>query len=320
MRARFRRLMLSLLLVASSSTAGAAQTAAPFVLKAPDGTSHHYPADAAGKPVVLMFWPAWCPYSRALQPYLQEVQTDYAAAGVKVWMLDVNRQDGHDPVQVLRDRGLQLPLLLEADAVMPDYRVEHTPWLVVVDGQQNIVYTRPPKPPTPIDTAREVRLALNALVGDLAVAVPTAWPRPYEGHLSPEQQAAETLFAGQPPRRDNLRRAAPPPLPQSEWAPWVERYLAGVQALETFPGVAPRGAVANGRAAISIARDVWTEVYGEPAVQAQAPYRAYRMNTQWIVLGAPPGLGLGEGMILVIQQDTGRVQRSVRGTDAPSKP
>lgn len=319
MRARCRRLILSLLLALSASAAGAAQTAPPFVLQAPDGSSYHYPADAAGKPVVLMFWPAWCPYSRALQPYLQDILNDYAAAGVKVWMLDVNRQEGHDPVQVLRERGLQLPLLLHADAVMPDYRVEYTPWLVVIDGQQQIVYTRPPKPPTPIDTAREVRLALNALVGDQAVAVPTSWPRPYEAHLPPEQHAPESLFAGQPPRQDNLR-LTPAPLPQSEWAPWVERYLAGVHAMETLPGFELRGPVANGRAAIAIAREVWTQVYGEPAVLAQAPYRAYRMDNQWIVLGAPPGLGLGEGMILVIQQDSGRIQRSVRGVDAAPAP
>ena len=303
-----------------TSFAVEAGQAAPFSLKTPDGASYRYPADAAGKPVVLMFWPAWCPYSRALQPYLQAIQDDYAGAGVQVWMLSVHQQAEHDPVNVLRERGLRLPLLLQADALMPDYRVEYTPWLVVVDGQQQIVYTRPPKPPTPIDTAREVRLALNALVGDQAVAVPTTWPRPYEGHLLPEERAPESLFVGQPPRQDNLR-LTPPPLPQSEWAPWVERYLAGVAATETLPGFELRGAIANGRAAIAIAREVWTAVYGEAAVVAQAPYRAYRMDQQWIVLGAPPGLGLGEGMILVIQQDSGRVQRSVRGRDAlPASP
>lgn len=293
-----------------------APQAAPFALKTPDGAGFRYPDDAGGKPVVLMFWPAWCPYSRALMPYLQSIHDDYAASGVRVWMLSVREQPEHPPARVMRERGLHLPLLLDADAVMPAYRVEHTPWLVVADAQQAIVYVRPPKPPTPIDTAREIRETLNRLPGVTPVAMPTSWPRPYEAHLTPEQRAPESLFAGQPP--------APPPaavlpaaIPQSEWAPWVESYLAAVGAEETVAGFEPRGTIVSGKVAIGIAREIWTQAYGESAVLAQSPYRAYRMDNRWVVLGSPPGLGLGQGMILVLEHDSGRALRSVRGADAP---
>ena len=37
---------------------------------------------------------------------------------------------------------------------------------MVVDGSNQIVYTRPPRPPTPIDTAMEVRAVLNGLLAE----------------------------------------------------------------------------------------------------------------------------------------------------------
>ena len=44
-------------------------------------------------------------------------------------------------------------------------------------------------------------------------------------------------------------------------------------------------------------------------MEREAPYRAYRQDDLWVVLGAPPQRALGEGMVLVIEQDSGRVRR-----------
>lgn len=270
-----------------------------FSLKAPDGKTLSFPELAAGKPVVLMFWPAWDPYSRALQPYLHSIREDYRAAGVEVWMISVRAMEGVDPVQVLKQRRYRFPLLLDGDAALPLYRVEYTPWVVVIDGKRNIVYTRPPKPPSPASVAEDIRKTLNELLGaQKAVALPKSYPPPLplpvelggEGYSSPL-----------------------PPLPQEEWQPWLEQYLAGVPASEFVAGVPRRGVVASGKAAIAIARELWTQAYGEAEVLTQAPYRAYRLNNQWVVLGSAASGKLGDGLILVIEQDSGRVQRLERG-------
>jgi hypothetical protein len=73
--------------------------------------------------------------------------------------------------------------------------------------------------------------------------------------------------------------------------------------------------VANGKVAIAIARALWTEAYGELRVLAQAPYRAYRVDNQWVVLGTAASGKLGEGLVLVIERDSGRVQRMESGAE-----
>ncbi|TAM25621.1 MAG: redoxin domain-containing protein [Nevskiaceae bacterium] len=271
-----------------------------FSLKTPEGKTLAFPEFAAGKPVVLMFWPAWDPYSRALQPYLHSIRDDYRAAGVEVWMISVRAMEGVDPVRMLRQRRYRFPLLLDGDPALPLYRVEYTPWVVVVDGQRNIVYTRPPKPPSPASVAADIRKTLNELLGgQQAVPLPKSYPPslPLPVELGGQGYGSRPL----------------PPLPQEEWLPWLEQYLAGVPASEFVAGTPRRGAVANGKAAIAIARGLWTQAYGEVEVLAQAPYRAYRLDNQWVVLGSAASGKLGDGLILVIEQDSGRVQRIERG-------
>src|SRR3546814_2180315 len=46
-------------------------------LQTPDGKTVQFPEDARHQPSVLLFWPSWCPYSRALQPYVQDIWNDY---------------------------------------------------------------------------------------------------------------------------------------------------------------------------------------------------------------------------------------------------
>ena len=274
-----------------------------FSLKAPDGKTQSFPELAAGKPVVLMFWPAWDPYSRALQPYLHSIREDYRAAGVEVWMISVRAMEGVDTVQVLKQRRYRFPLLLDGDEALSLYRVEYTPWVVVIDGQRNIVYTRPPKPPSPASVADHIRKTLNELLG-AQKAVPL--PKSYPPSLPLPVELGGQGYSGSPL----------PPLPQEQWQPWVERYLAGVPASEFVAGIPRQGLVTDGKAAIAIARRLWTEAYGELPVLAEAPYRAYRLDNQWLVLGTAASGKLGEGLILAIERDSGRVQRMEPGADA----
>lgn len=270
------------------------QQAPAFSLKTPTGETMNFPQDAQGNPTVLMFWPSWCPFSRALQPYVDDIWKDYRATGVKVWTLNI--KEDKDPVQVMKDRGLSFPLLLNADEVANRFRLAYTPWLVVVDGGgRNIVYTRPPKPPTPVDTAREVREKLNELLGAKAVPMPASFPKPYDLHLKDPKDLNKKLKAVE--------------VPPGEWGPWVTRYLAAIPEGEKVAGLAPRGPLAKGRDAIAAAKAVWTERYGEEKTLEQAPYRAYRQNNRWVVLGDGLNPRLGEGYVLVIEADSGTVVR-----------
>ncbi|MFT4046741.1 MAG: hypothetical protein QM661_08605 [Solimonas sp.] len=170
----------------------------------------------------------------------------------------------------MRERGLSFPLLVDGDPLIERYGIERTPWLVVIDGAQRIVYTRPASSPSPIDVAKAVRETLNGLIGERAVPLPAAYPPPYDLHLRGEGSQSSQLAAD----------AAG----DAEWKPWAERYLGGVGADERVADLPPRGAVADGRAAIALAREWWTQRYGAEAVVRQAPFRAYRRGTRWLVV------------------------------------
>lgn len=285
---------------------GPIRTAPAWSLKTPEGKVVNYPVDAKGRPTVLLFWPSWCPFSRALQPYVQDIWVDYRDRGVNVWTINI--KENGDPVQTMRDRGLSFPLLLKGDAVANEYVVTRTPWLVVMDGKQNILYTRPANPPTPIDVAKRVRETLNGLLGDRAVPLPTSYPPPYDLHLKKAE--------------DMVDRTHPAPIAESEWEPWVATYLDAIPANEMRTDLAPRAGILKGRDAIALAKQVWAEIYGQQEVDREAPYRAFRRRDRWIVLGQGLDRKLGEGLILVVEHETGRIVRIAKGTkvEIPAKP
>lgn len=285
---------LALLAAALSSWAASPATAPAWSLKTPDGKTVNFPADAKGNPTVLMFWPSWCPFSRALQPYVNDIWHDYRSAGVNVWTLNI--KEDKDPVQVMRERGLDFPLVVNADKVAEQYGLEYTPWLVVIDSGNRIVYTRPPKPPTPVDTAKEVRAKLNELLGPAkAVALPKSYAKPYDLHL----KDPATLN----------QRLVPKKLAQKDWGPWLEKYLAGISAAESVKDFPPRGPVSSGKAAIALARELWIKKFGEEVAHDAAPYNTYRKDTRWVVVGDGLDGELGSGLIAVIDAGTGRVIR-----------
>lgn len=291
-------LSLSLLIVGTGAAPAAPPVQAPaFRLQTPQGETVDFPAAAHGRPTVLMFWPSWCPFSRALQPYVQAIWEDYRGVGVNVWTINI--KEDKDPVQVMKDRGLSFPLLLQGDEVSKAYRLQYTPWLVVIDGGNRIVYTRPPHPPTPVDTATEVRIALNGLLGERALPLPERYPRPYDLHL----------------RGDAARSPPTATVPDSEWRAWADQQLAAIPAEERVAGIAPRGPVADGKAAIALARTLWTETYGAEPTLLQAPYRSFRRGPRWIVVGTAASGRLGEGFLLVVERDGGQVIRLSPGAE-----
>jgi thiol-disulfide isomerase/thioredoxin len=288
---------LALLLIATLARADGGKLAPSWKLKTPQGETVSFPQDSQHRPTVLMFWPSWCPFSRALQPYVQDIWNDYRNTGVNLWTINI--KEDRDPVQVLRERGLSFPLLIKGDDVALQYGLAYTPWLVVIDGSSHIVYTRPPNPPSPIDTAKEVRGVLNKLLGDHAVPLPASYPKPYDLHLKDPATLNQQLV--------------PREVPASEWQPWLKKYLAGIAPDEAVKDLLPRGAVDDGKTAMAQARELWSTTYGEEETLRWAPYHAYRSNNRWVVLGDGVNGALGAGLILVIDADSGRVIRMVKG-------
>lgn len=261
-----------------------------WVLQTPAGETVQFPEDAGGHPSVLLFWPSWCPYSRALQPYVQDIWRDYSAVGVKVWTINI-RERG-DPVAAMRQRDLHFPLLLKGDGLIPRYHIVRTPWLVVVAGDGRIVYTRPANPGGPVAVAKAVRAALNALLGTRAVPLPQHYPPPYDLHLKDRSTV-------------DLVGSAPLPLPESEWLPWVERYL--LELPEASADAALLGRVADGKTAIGLARAAWSETYGAEAVRSLAPFRAFMRDGVWVIV-TTGGPGMGRGLVYALDQSSGRVR------------
>lgn len=278
---------------------GAIGSQAPeFSLLTPQGETVAFPAAAKGQPMVLLFWPSWCPYSRALQPYIQTIWEDYRDHGAQVWTINI--EETRDPLAVMQERKLSFPVLLSGNTVADQFNVRLMPAVIVIDGQGKIVYVMHEKTISPIEAAKQVRSTLNGLLGDKAVALPTEYPKAYDLHLL----SLEAL---------NLR-LIPTPLPQSEWEPWMDAYLATLKPGETVASIPPKGAIANGKQAITMAREIWSQKYGVEQTLIQAPYRAYRVNSHWVVLASGEtgsSTKLGEGFIAVLEVDSGRVVRVV---------
>ncbi|MES2682657.1 MAG: NTF2 fold immunity protein [Pseudomonadota bacterium] len=271
---------------------------AAFSLQTPSGETVAWPAAAKGKPTLLLFWPSWCPYSRALQPYIQTIWQDYRDQGVTV--LTINIEETRDPVAVMKERDLSFPLLVSGNAVADAYGVSLMPAVLLMDAQGKVVYKMHEKTTSPIEAAKQVRSTLNGLLGDKAVALPTEYPKAYELHLV----ALQGL---------NLK-LAPIPIPQTEWEPWMDSYLATLKPGEVVAGITPHGAIANGKQAITIAREIWSRKYGVEQTLIQAPYRSYRVNNHWVVLASGnsgAAAKLGEGFIAVMEVDSGRIVRVV---------
>ena len=269
-----------------------------FILQTPQGQTITLPDATRNQPMVLLFWPSWCPYSRALQPYVQSIWQDYRDHGVTVWTINI--EETRDPVAVMKERNLSFPLLVSGNAVADQFGVRLMPAVLVLDGQNKIVYKMHEKTISPIEAAKQIRATLNGLLGDKAVALPTEYPKAYDLHLL----SLEAL---------NLRMT-PIPIPQSEWEPWMDAYLATLRPGEYLSETPAKGPIANGKQAITFAREIWSKKYGAEQTLIQAPYRSYRINNHWVVL-ASGELGastrLGEGFIAVLEVDSGRVVRVV---------
>jgi thiol-disulfide isomerase/thioredoxin len=107
------------------------------------GRTVDFPAVADGKPAVLVFWATWCGYCKAFMPYLKDIQSDYAAAGVKIVAINAKEDGSGDPPAYVRTLGFAPIAVANGDAIARDYAVEYIPGLMIVDGTGTVAYRRP---------------------------------------------------------------------------------------------------------------------------------------------------------------------------------
>jgi thiol-disulfide isomerase/thioredoxin len=123
-----------------ASPAVAQQRAIAWQGTGADGKPIRFDPDKLQRPALLLFWATWCPYCKALMPYLQKV---YDAAGrdhLDVYAIDI--KDDGDPVAELRERKQTFTLVRDGDAIADLYAVKGTPGLFLVDQKGDIVYRR----------------------------------------------------------------------------------------------------------------------------------------------------------------------------------
>jgi len=106
------------------------------------GAEIDFPAVLNGKPTVMVFWATWCPYCRALMPYLGEIQSEYGDEQINILTIDVFEDGELDPAEYIESLGFSMIAVANGDPVAEIYSVRFTPGLMVLDGQGNVVWQR----------------------------------------------------------------------------------------------------------------------------------------------------------------------------------
>ncbi|MDR2215652.1 MAG: TlpA family protein disulfide reductase [Nevskiaceae bacterium] len=108
-----------------------------------DGRAVEFPAVAAGKPAVVVFWATWCPYCKAFMPYLKNIQADYAAQGVKIVAIDAKEDGQGDPRAYVNSLGFKPIAIVNGDKIAEDYGIQYIPGVLIVDGKGTVAWRRP---------------------------------------------------------------------------------------------------------------------------------------------------------------------------------
>ena len=159
---QIRSLLLAALMSLPGVSAVAQDKAIAWQGKGANGETIEFQPQALKRPAVLLFWATWCPYCKALMPYLQNV---YDAAGkdkLDVYAIDFKDEDG-DPVAELRERKQTFTLVRDGDPIAALYGVKGTPGLFLVDAKGDIVYKRSGgDAPEKVEAALREKLGLPA--------------------------------------------------------------------------------------------------------------------------------------------------------------
>ena len=124
------------------------QKAPDFKLKGTDGKVHAL-ADYKDKPVVIVVFSCnHCPYVKAYEDRMVEIQKDYGEKGVQLVAINSNDADGYpedsfeEMVTRAKEKRFNFPYLCDdAQSVAKAYSATHTPHLFVFDKERRLAYT-----------------------------------------------------------------------------------------------------------------------------------------------------------------------------------
>ena len=135
------RRLIALTLMLLVAAAAAQQPAPGGQGRGADGSAIRFDPQHLQRPALLLFWATWCPYCKALMPYVQKVYDAAGPAKLDVYAIDIKDEDG-DPVAELHERGNTFTLVRDGDAIADLYGVKGTPGLFLVDRNGTIIYRR----------------------------------------------------------------------------------------------------------------------------------------------------------------------------------
>jgi peroxiredoxin len=108
-----------------------------FTLRDPDGAPVSFRALVGKKPVLLLFWAAWCPICKEDIPLINEI---HRRGDMQV--VAVNVKESPKKVKgAIRSLGIRYPVLLDPEGdVAGRYKVPGIPVCIVIDKAGCIVY------------------------------------------------------------------------------------------------------------------------------------------------------------------------------------
>lgn len=95
-----------------------------------------------GKPVLIHFWSARCPFVLRYEERLGKIASDYQSQGVTVLAIDSNENESLEDIRkVAAQRKLNYPILLDpGNAVADQFGAITTPHSYIIDGQGVLRY------------------------------------------------------------------------------------------------------------------------------------------------------------------------------------
>jgi peroxiredoxin len=169
-------------------TLGAAQQLLPFRLKNVDGKAVAPDDFASAKALAVIFWCNHCPYVRAWEDRVIELQREYAGRGVQFLLINSNDPekypgDSFDEMQArARNKGYPFPYLVdESQDVARQYGAERTPEVFLFDEARTLRYHGAPDDNVDDPKAVGQRYLRDAIEAVLTGATPATSETPARG-------------------------------------------------------------------------------------------------------------------------------------------
>ncbi|MCZ0936126.1 MAG: TlpA disulfide reductase family protein [Gemmatimonadetes bacterium] len=121
-------------------------------------------SDLRGDIVVLSFGASWCALCRDLAAAYAALPGQTASERVRFLNLNAWENPEVDPGPIVREWGLDAPLLLHAERIAADYKLASVPALFVVDADGDLALVRHPTLADPEAQAAELERILRTLL------------------------------------------------------------------------------------------------------------------------------------------------------------